>query len=150
MYRQGVSIILLNKQKEILLENLVSFATYYYALPGGGKKPSEKLEKTVVRELKEELGISKNLLTIVNHAAKPIRFTFKDSPLVRDGITYLGQERLYFFVNFKGTDSDITINIKEVRKYVWSKYNDLYRYLLFKGQLEDTIKMISELYPKIT
>jgi hypothetical protein len=48
-------------------------------------------------------------------------------------------------VKFSGSDKDIAIDEKEVRRYVWSSYDDLHKYLLFEGQLETTQEMIKEL-----
>jgi putative (di)nucleoside polyphosphate hydrolase len=145
MYRKGVSIILLNNKNQILLENLISFATYYFALPGGGRDLDESYEATVKRELNEELGISESMISIERQLKKPIRFVFKCAPLVRDGVTYIGQERQCFLVKFKGKDTDIKLNKDEVRRYVWANYNDLSKYLLFDGQLKDVNTMIKEL-----
>lgn len=34
----------------------------YYAIPGGGKEENETLEQTIIREIKEELGIDIEIL----------------------------------------------------------------------------------------
>ena len=36
MYRKGVSALIMNKNKELLLVNLMSFEEKYFAIPGGG------------------------------------------------------------------------------------------------------------------
>lgn len=61
------------------------------------------------------------------------------------GVEYVGQERQFFLVKFLGSDSEIKLAEDEVRKYVWSSYEDLGKYLLFEGQLESTQTMLAEL-----
>jgi 8-oxo-dGTP pyrophosphatase MutT (NUDIX family) len=148
MYRQGVSVLILNDKQEILLVNLTSFEHYFFAIPGGGIDGEESLEDTVYREVKEELGIDKELLQMVGRAENSSRFNFKTSPRVMHGVEYVGQERHFFLVKFLGQDSDIKLAEDEVRKYVWSNYQDLDKYLLFEGQLEITQQMLKELAPE--
>ena len=149
-YRKGISAIIINSQRKILLVNLTSFEHHFYAIPGGGIDEGETLEEAVYREIQEELGIDPEYLNIEKKATSSVKFDFKSGPLVRNGIKYKGQERRFFLVRFMGEDKDIHPNPEEVRKYTWSTYTDLRIYLLFAGQLQTTQEMIRELCPEIT
>ncbi len=60
MYRKGVSALIVNKQDEFLLVNLLSFEERFFAIPGGGIDEGESFEDTAYREIHEELNISNN------------------------------------------------------------------------------------------
>lgn len=149
MYRQGVSVLIVNDKNEILLVNLTSFEHHFFAIPGGGIDGEESLEDAVYREVKEEIGIRKELLQMIGKTANSTRFDFKTGPRVMHGVEYVGQERHFFLVKFLGQDSDIKLAEDEVRKYVWSSYEDMSKYLQFEGQLETTQEMLKELAPEI-
>lgn len=149
MYREGVATIILNQNNEILLVNLTSFEKHFFAIPGGGIDKDETKVETIKRELFEELGIKENSIKIIKESRFPIKFEFKTKPLIRNGHKYIGQIKYYFLVRYIGNNSDIKVYKKEVRKYVWCNYMDLNRYLLFENQLDDTIKIISDICPEI-
>ncbi len=74
MYRKGVAALIINNKQEFLLVNLLSFEEKYFAIPGGGSDPNESIEETVYREIKEELGIDKELLELVGKSENPLQF----------------------------------------------------------------------------
>jgi ADP-ribose pyrophosphatase YjhB (NUDIX family) len=90
MYRKGVAGLIINDSNEFLLVNLTSSEEIYYAIPGGGLEKGEEYEDAVIREIREELGMPKHSLKIVGKAKAPVVFEFKNGPMIRDGITYLG------------------------------------------------------------
>lgn len=149
MYRKGVAAIILNLDNEILLVNLTSFEKHFFAIPGGGIDKRETKIEAIKRELFEELGIKENSLEIIKESGFPIKFKFKEKPLIRNGHTYIGQIKYYFLIRYTGNDSYIKVYKKEVRKYIWSNYKDLRKYLLFENQLEDTQKIILDMCPEI-
>lgn len=149
MYRKGVAAIILNKNNEILLVNLTSFEHHFFSIPGGGIDKGEKKIETIKRELYEELGIKSSIINILKESRFPIKFNFKVEPLIRDDIEYIGQIKYYFLIKYIGKDSDIKIDKKEVRKYIWCNYKNLNKYLLFDNQFEDTNRIILDLCPEI-
>lgn len=149
MYRKGVAAIILNEKNEILLVNLTSFESHFFSIPGGGIDKDEKKVDTIKRELYEELGIKPGMINILKESKIPIKFDFKINPLIRDNIEYIGQTKYYFLIKYTGKDSDIKIDKKEVRKYIWCNYENLDKYLLFDNQLADTKRIILDLCPEI-
>ncbi|MBY0328780.1 NUDIX domain-containing protein [Patescibacteria group bacterium] len=131
MFRKGVSALILNKNQEFLVVNLVSFEDQFFAIPGGGVEEGETVEQAVYREIEEELGIEKDVLEIVGICKDPLQFKFKTKKLERDGIEYEGSERYFFGFRFIGNESDISLQENEVRSYKWVCLEDLKNYLLF-------------------
>lgn len=149
MYRKGVAALIINNKQEFLLVNLLSFEEKYFAIPGGGSDQNESLEDTVYREIKEELGIDKELLELLGKSENPLQFKFKEIKLSRDGIEYEGSEKYFFGFKFLGSDKDIKLQENEVRSYKWVACQDLKDYLLFDNQLEDTKEKIEEIFKDI-
>ena len=110
MYRKGVSALIINNNQEFLLVNLNSFEEKYFAIPGGGIEEEETLEEAVYREIKEELGIGKELLECIGRSEKPLVTTFKVPKK-----EYVGSERYFFGFRFLGNDSEIKPQPEEVR-----------------------------------
>ncbi len=102
MYRKGVSALIINKNQEFLLVNLISFEDKYFAIPGGGLEENETLEDAVYREIQEELGIGKKSLQFVGKNDATITFKFKVIKMTREGKEYEGSERYFFGFNFFG------------------------------------------------
>ena len=72
MYRKGVACIIVNKNNEILLINLMSFEYQYFSLPGGGIDNGETKIDALKRELFEELGLEDNKYIIIKEDAKKL------------------------------------------------------------------------------
>lgn len=146
MYRQGVAALIINNDQEFLLVNLESFASRYFAVPGGGVEPGESMEEAVYRELEEELGLTKDSLQLVGRSRSPVRFNFKTITLERNGKEYAGSERYFFGFRFIGFNEEICPGPGEVRVFKWVPLTELKDYLLFDNQLERTLKKIKELF----
>ena len=146
LFRKGVSALIVNSENEFLLVNLESFAKHFFAVPGGGLDDNEHLDDAVYREVKEELGITRQSLEYVGVCKEPLQFAFKTKKLHRDGREYDGSERYFFGFKFTGSDDDIRPQDGEVRSYVWSPFEKLKEYLLFENQLEDTQEKILEIF----
>lgn len=149
MLRKGVSAIIVNKRNEFLLVNLESFEDKYFAIPGGGIEPGETMKEAVYREIKEELGIGKQLLDLIGACKEPLKFKFKTKKLYYNNIEYDGSERHFVGFKFKGDDNDIKLNKNEIRSYQWVSYNNLKDYLLFDNQLTKTSEKILKIFPFI-
>lgn len=146
-YRKGVSALIINRNNEILIVNLQSFATHFFAIPGGGVDKDEELIDAAYREINEELGIKKELLEFVKSSDESIKVIYKEKKITRDGIEYDGMERFFFGFRFIGEENDIVIEPEEVRVYKWVSLPDLKDYLLFDNQLEETTAKLLELFP---
>lgn len=146
-YRKGVSALIINKNNEVLIVNLQSFATHFFAIPGGGVDADEELIDAAYREINEELGIKKEQLEFIKSSDESIKVNYKEKKITRDGIKYDGMERFFFGFRFIGEYSDIVLRPEEVRMYKWVSLPDLKDYLLFDNQLEETTVKLLELFP---
>ena len=146
MYRKGVSVLIINKNKEFLLVSLESFKEEFFAVPGGGIEQGETLENAVYREIYEELGIIKTSLQFVGQSNIPIKFKFKVIKMNREGKDYEGSERYFFGFRFIGVDDEIKPKNGEVRAYRWVSFVQLKDYLLFDDQLKNTQEKIEEIF----
>jgi putative (di)nucleoside polyphosphate hydrolase len=146
-YRKGVSALIINKNNEVLLVNLQSFATHFFAIPGGGVDKDEELIDAAYREINEELGIKKESLKFIKSSDESIKVIYKEKKITRDGIEYDGMERFFFGFRFTGQDSEIVLQPEEVRICKWVLFEDLKDYLLFDNQLEETCSKLLELFP---
>jgi putative (di)nucleoside polyphosphate hydrolase len=149
MYRKGVAALIRNTNKEFLLVNLNSFEDRYFAIPGGGIEEGETLEQAVYREVQEELGISKELLTLVGTSDDPLKTIFTVSKITREGKEYIGSEKYFFGFDFTGGDDRIHLQPEEVRAYKWVSFDTLGDYLLFDNQLVDTVRKIGEVFSDV-
>ncbi len=145
-FRKGVSALIINNKNEFLLVNLEAFMAHFFAIPGGGLDPEETLEDAVYREIKEELGLTKNNLDLIGKSEKPLQIIFKTKKLIRDGVEYDGSECHFFGFKFIGNDNEIKLQEGEIRSYKWVPYEDLKDHLLFDNQLEETSVKIKEIF----
>jgi putative (di)nucleoside polyphosphate hydrolase len=148
-YRKGVSALILNKNNEVLIVNLISFESHFFAIPGGGVETGETPEDAVYREIQEELSIARSSLEFVGTCKEPLRLLFKTEKLNRDGVEYDGMEREFFGFRFTGDDSEISLQPEEIRSYKWVSFTDLKEYLLFDNQFEDTSVKLLEIFPDL-
>ncbi len=145
MYRKGISALIINEDKKILIVNLISFQKHFFAIPGGGQEKGETLDETAYREIKEELGIDPSLLRYKCKSEKPLIFKFENPKISKDGSEYMGSERHFFVFDFLGSDNDIKVAQDEVRAYKWVSFSELDKYLLFKNQLIETKNKVIEI-----
>lgn len=149
MIRKGVSAIILNKKDELLLVNLESFETKYFAVLGGGVEGGETLEDAVYREIEEEVGITKEFLQKVGQSKNSLIFKFKTPKINKEGKEYHGSERYFFGFYFTGDDTKLCPREGEVRTCKWVSFDNLKDFLLFDNQLGETVEKVLEIFPNL-
>lgn len=109
-YRPNVAGILRNSNGEILIcERLGMPGAWQF--PQGGVDPGETWEEALVRELREEVGVTRKLIRIIDRRG-PYRYLFGDvngtgETVVRHG--FHGNEQTYFLVEFLGEPEDVDL-----------------------------------------
>lgn len=145
IYRSKVSGIILNDASEVLLVQLNEYKDNEWNVPGGGVEPGESHEDALKRELSEELGTDK--FKILRRSSIINRYDFPDQiieKIISEGKNYRGQEQVQFVAKFLGDNSDLNLQIEEIKKYQWVGIEELGDYLVFPNQLENIKSVIEE------
>jgi putative (di)nucleoside polyphosphate hydrolase len=145
-YRKSTVALVLNNDNEILIVQKHGFKPNEWDFPGGGIDDDEGAEKTILRELKEELGSEKFIIKKTGRELEKYNWpedVIMDR-LIKHGKTYLGQERVRFLVKYLGEKAEIKAEEDEFREYKWVKIKDLKKYLVFPGYFEKIEKVFEE------
>ena len=117
-YRNGVGIVLLNKENKVFVARLIDNARDYWQMPQGGKDKGENNIDAALRELNEETSI-KNV-TILKEIDETITYNLPKSLL---GIIwkgkYKGQIQKWFIMKFNGKDEEINLKTKNPEFLEW-------------------------------
>jgi putative (di)nucleoside polyphosphate hydrolase len=124
-YRKGIGAMILNQDKKVFVAKRMDFSSGLQ-MPQGGIDDGETFEKTLYREMKEEIGT--DALQIIRGLNYPLFYDFPKelAPKIHKG-EYLGQEIYWFLVKFEGHDNDINLETehKEFNNWQWSDHSDL-------------------------
>ena len=145
-YRQGVIGIIIDDDKNFLLVQMIIYGKDAWRFPGGGLEEGETLENSILRELKEELGI--NDFEIIKKAKFINQYEWPDHVIetgFKKGVKYRGQEQTSFLIKFKGKKENIKIQPEEIRKVKWVKHEELKTHFIFPNQWEKAEKVLREL-----
>ena len=109
--RNGVGIILLNKENKIFVAKRIDNPKNFWQMPQGGVDEGEDLLKAAYRELEEETSI-KNV-ELIKELEGTITYELPDRLL---GIIwkgkYRGQKQKWFLMRFTGEEKEINIKTK--------------------------------------
>lgn len=148
-YRQGIGIILLNKQGLVFAGCRADRAEDAWQLPQGGMEPDESRVTAAFRELKEEIGCD-NAEVIVELQT----ITHYDYPLeaqeTKRGRKYRGQEHRWVLMRFVGDDAEIDLGKShgEFRDWKWMAPRELlnqvvsFRYPAYEAVFQETLSML--------
>lgn len=122
-----------------------------WQMPQGGVDKGEAPDEAVFRELWEETGVTKDLVTLEaqTNAWLPYDLPLELSKRLWKG-KYRGQKQLWFLMRFNGTDADINIQTEhpEFSEWRWMAPDELLKSIVpFKRDLYDLV--MAELRPKI-
>ncbi|MBM5782214.1 MAG: RNA pyrophosphohydrolase [Pelagibacterales bacterium] len=145
LYRSSVGIMLINNEKKIFVGKRIDNNSYAWQMPQGGIDAGEDEDIAVFRELREETGISQELVSIIK---KSDRYYYYNLPYKLQkkfwGGKYLGQKQRWYLLKFSGDEKSININTEdpEFSEWKWASIHDItHEIVSFKKQLyEDVIK----------
>ena len=124
--RNGVGIILLNKQNKIFVAKRIDNPKNFWQMPQGGVDKNENYYSAALRELKEETSIIS--VKLIKEIEKKYTYILPDHLI---GIIwkgrFKGQKQKWFVMRFVGSESEININTKypEFLDWKWVDLNDL-------------------------
>jgi putative (di)nucleoside polyphosphate hydrolase len=109
-YRDGVGIMLVNRQSRVFVGQRIDWAGDAWQMPQGGVDDGEDWETAAFRELAEETGVVPALASVV--ARTDVALTYDLPEEIRHKIwkgRYRGQRQHWFLMRFAGSDKDINI-----------------------------------------
>jgi putative (di)nucleoside polyphosphate hydrolase len=122
LYRRGVGVMLLNRDKRIWVGQRIDNPTDAWQMPQGGMDEGEEPWATALRELEEESGIAPHLVERIAACPERLRYRLPDELI---GVVWkeqwVGQEQDWFLCRFLGTDDDVNIATAnpEFRDWKW-------------------------------
>ncbi|MCT4559099.1 MAG: RNA pyrophosphohydrolase [Pelagimonas sp.] len=127
-YRKNVGIMLINADGHVFVGQRMDSDLPAWQMPQGGIDKDEKPKKAALRELEEETGVSKDLVTVVAKTKGWIRYDLPHDliPKIWKG-RYRGQKQKWFLLRFHGTDAQVNIVQKhqEFSEWQWLAVDDL-------------------------
>ncbi len=117
LYRPNVAAILCRPDGMILIAERMRFKGAWQ-FPQGGVDDGETAEQALFREVEEEIGVRRELITIISMRSG-YRYAFPKGRL-KYGL-YGGQEQTYFLCQFGGKDTDIDLctHNREFGRWKW-------------------------------
>ena len=145
-YRPNVAMVVINSTNKVLICRRKNTRTWQF--PQGGIDNGEDIKKAMYRELSEEVGLSKDDVSLVGESEGTITYdipkTIRSKVL---GGKFKGQEQKWFLLKLKKDNSEIKLDnetFPEFDKYEWvSFWQPLNRIVDFKR--EAYRKALSEL-----
>jgi putative (di)nucleoside polyphosphate hydrolase len=119
-YRSCVGIILINAQNKVFWAKRIDQDAWQ--LPQGGLWADETLEEAMLRELKEEIGLTPEHVEILGRTRQWLRYRLpawhvrhRSKPIC------YGQKQKWFLLRFIGEDSDVQLDLSDAPEFdAWS------------------------------
>jgi len=148
--RNGVGIVLLNKENKVFVAKRIDNSKKFWQMPQGGVDKDEDYYSAALRELEEETSI-KNV-SLIKEIKELITYNLPDSLL---GIIwkgkYKGQKQKWFVMKFNGEDDEINLRTKKPEFLEWKWISlDLITEIVVDFKYEVYKKLQSEVKKIIT
>lgn len=119
-YRPCAGIMLLNAQGLVFVGQRKDRTTDAWQMPQGGVEKGETPRDAALRELEEETGISRDLVTVLAEAADWVPYDLPHDlvPQLWKG-KYRGQEQKWFLMRFNGEDTQVNIATEHQEFSAW-------------------------------
>jgi len=123
-YRPNVGIVLCNAKNQVFWGKRVR--EHAWQFPQGGIKHGENPEAAMYRELKEEVGLEPQHVTILGRTRDWLRYEVPDKWIRREWRgNYRGQKQIWFLLRLVGRDCDVSLRAcskPEFDAWRWSDY----------------------------
>jgi putative (di)nucleoside polyphosphate hydrolase len=106
--RPNVCMLIYNRKGQLFLGERYG-KPGHWQFPQGGVERGDSLKESVLRELKEEIGVSKKALGSITRLRARHSYLWRKIPDYARGI-WVGQAQTFWLVEFTGDDSDIDLD----------------------------------------
>lgn len=127
-YRANVGVVLINRDGRIFAGRRIDSDSPAWQMPQGGIDDGEKPRKAALRELREETGVSKDLVEFVAKTTGWLTYDLPPELLGKVwGGKYRGQRQKWFLFRFLGRDDqiDIATDHPEFDQWRWVAADEL-------------------------
>ena len=107
-FRSNIGIILANHAGRVFWAKRVRRDAWQF--PQGGMNPDETPEKTLFRELEEEVGLKEQDVTILGRTDRWLRYRLPTRLIRKTVPICVGQKQLWFLLRLEGDDSLIRLD----------------------------------------
>ena len=141
-YRKCVGMMIINKQKKILVGRRLDHPSGFWQMPQGGIDENENPQEAVWREMMEEIGTNNAKLIKVSNKWINYEIPIETLQTLPWGKKYIGQTQKWFAFQFTGKDSDIEVGTEnpEFSEWKWAKIDSMVDNIVpFKRKVYATI-----------
>tara|TARA_B100000586_G_C19930625_1_gene351201 strand:+ start:124 stop:615 length:492 start_codon:yes stop_codon:yes gene_type:complete len=148
--RNGVGIVLLNKENNVFVGKRIDNPANYWQMPQGGINENESILDAAKRELEEETGVNNDNIEIIKELNDWLIYELPNNLLgkIWKG-KYRGQKQKWFIMKFLGDAADINIKTQhpEFSEWKWIEPSQLtkvavdFKISIYKKILDEIISL---------
>ena len=150
-YRPCVGLMIVNAEGKVFVGQRRDKFADAWQMPQGGVDEGEAFEAAALRELREETGITPDLVEIAAVTENPIPYDLPPEVVPQFwGGRFRGQAQTWFLLRYKGTDSQVNIETEEPEfsRWKWVGTEELVPNIVpFKRAVYEQV--VAQLGPKI-
>jgi len=143
LYRSGVGIMLINSDKKIFVGKRLDNNSDAWQMPQGGIDVGEDEDAAMIRELKEETGISGDNIKILYKSSAHYYYNLPYKLQKKFwGGKYLGQKQRWYLAEFIGDENQINVATQdpEFSDWKWISSDEILSVIVgFKRELYDDV-----------
>lgn len=119
-YRACAGVMLVNTTGKVFVGQRKDSAAAAWQMPQGGIDEGETAREAALRELEEETGVSRDLVTVEAETQDWLQYDLPDDLIgkVWKG-RYRGQKMRWFLMRFHGADADVNIATQHQEFSAW-------------------------------
>jgi 8-oxo-dGTP diphosphatase len=142
--RRKVRAIIVNELHQVLLIQPHQYKDGNWTFVGGGVEAGESSMDAVMREIQEEVGLSR--FVSIQQFSKRHIFKYTAADKLKRGVDYDGQLADIFWVCVP-SDSRIVLQTEEVKNSIWVAMTDVQRFVKVPAQLNLFEEVVQEFQP---